>query len=279
MSPLASHGRPPRPERTRVCTSHSGRRGTVGPGGLRVPFVAVEPVLLIRNDRYESFGVAPSALAWAGLDVRTVNAAAGAPLPPPDQVAGVIAFGGTANVDQIHEHPHLAEVRDYARRVVEAGVPYLGICLGSQILARALGVAVTKAPVREVGFEPIRPTGAAGDDPLLAFLSDGDMVLQWHEDTYDLPEGSVLLATGDRVPVQAYRSGETTWGIQFHLEVDAVELGWWLEIADADGRLEAEWGKSADRIRAEAERHMPAQEARGREIFRRFAEVVRAARP
>lgn len=238
----------------------------------------MEPILLIRNDRYESFGVAPSALAWAGLDVRTVNAAAGVELPPPDEVAGVIAFGGTANVDQVHEHPHLAAVRAYTRRVVEAGVPYLGICLGSQILARALGVEVTKAPVKEVGFEPVRPTDEAGSDPLLSLLADGDMVLQWHEDTYDLPEGAVLLATGDRVPVQAYRVGATTWGIQFHLEVDAAELGWWLDIADADGHLEVGWGKSAEEIRAEAARHMPAQEERGREIFRRFAEVVRARR-
>jgi len=238
---------------------------------------AVEPVLLIRNDRYESFGVAPSALAWAGLDVFTSNAKAGVELPDLDQVAGVITFGGTANVDQVHDHPHLGAVRDYTRRAVEAGIPYLGICLGSQILARALGRDVMKAPVKEVGFEPVRPTDEARDDPLLSLLVDGDMVLQWHEDTHELPEGSVLLATGDPVPVQAYRVGTTTWGIQFHLEVDAVELGWWLDIADADGDLKAVWGKSADEIRTEAARHMPAQEERGRGIFQRFAEVVRDA--
>lgn len=234
--------------------------------------------MLIRNDRYESFGVATSALAWAGLDVRTVNAAAGVELPSPEEVAGVVAFGGTANVDQVHEHPHLAAVRDHTRRVLDSGVPYLGICLGSQILARALGMEVTKAPVKEVGFEPIRPTGSAAADPLLSFLEDGEMVLQWHEDTYELPDGAVLLVTGDRVPVQAYRVSETVWGIQFHLEVDALELGWWLEIADRDGRLKAEWGKSAEEIRGEAARHMANQERRGREIFRRFAEVVRDVR-
>lgn len=236
----------------------------------------MEPVLLIRNDRYESFGVAPSALAWAGIDILTANAKAGVELPPPSEVSGVIAFGGTANVDQVADHPHLGAVREYTRRVVEAGVPYLGICLGSQILARALGVEVTKAPVREVGFEPVRPTDAAGDDPLLSLLREGDMVLQWHEDTHALPEGAVLLATSEPVQVQAYRVGSTTWGIQFHLEVDAVELGWWIDIADAQIDLEAEWGKSADQIRDEAERYMAAQEQRGREIFRRFAEVVRA---
>ena len=232
---------------------------------------------MIRNDRYESFGVATSAFAWAGLDIRTVNVKAGVQLPSLDEVAGVITFGGTANVDQVHDHPHLATVREYTRRAVEAGIPYLGICLGSQILARALGREVMRAPVREVGFEPVHPTREAKDDPLLSLLGDGDMVLQWHEDTHELPEGAVPLATGDRVPVQAYRIGARTWGIQFHLEVDAVELDWWLEIADADGDLKAAWGKSAEEIRAEAARHMPAQEERGRGIFQRFAEVVRDA--
>lgn len=240
---------------------------------------AMEPVLLIRNDRYESFGVAPSALAWAGLDVWTTNAKAGVEFPPLDGVAGVVAFGGTANVDQVDQHPHLASVREFTRGAVEAGIPYLGICLGSQILARALGREVVKGPVREVGFEPIRPTHEVKDDPLLSLLVDGDMVLQWHEDTHELPDGAVLLASGDRVPLQAYRVGTTAWGIQFHLEVDAVELGWWLDIADAEGNLRAEWGKSAQEIRTEAARHMPTQEERGREIFLRFAEVVRAAGP
>lgn len=238
----------------------------------------MRPVLLIRNDRYESFGVAPSALAWAGVDVRTVNAKDGVELPPLSEVAGVVAFGGTANVDQVHDHPHLGAVREYTRQAVEVGAPFLGICLGSQILARALGLEVRKARVREVGFEPVRPTPEAKDDPLLSLLTDGDMVLQWHEDTHDPPAGAVLLATGDRVPTQAYRVGAAAWGIQFHLEVDRSELGWWLDIADAGLDLEAEWGKSAERIRDEAARYMPAQEERGREIFRRFAEVVKASR-
>src|SRR5262245_20934341 len=131
----------------------------------------MKPVLLIRNDRYESFGVAPGALAWVGVDVLTANATdASVALPDLGDVAGVVTFGGTVNVDQVGEHPHLARVRDYTCRAVDRGVPYLGICLGSQILARASGVEVTRGPVREVGFEPVRPTAAAADDPLLSLL-------------------------------------------------------------------------------------------------------------
>jgi GMP synthase-like glutamine amidotransferase len=238
----------------------------------------MKPVLLIRNDRYESFGVAPGALAWVGVDVLTANATdAAVELPDLDDVAGVVTFGGTINVDQVHEYPHLARVRDYTCRAVERGVPYLGICLGSQILARARGVEVVRGPVREVGFEAVRPTAAAADDPLLSVLQDEERVLQWHEDTHELPDGAVLLATNDAIPVQAYRVGDRAWGVQFHLEVDALEFGWWLEVADAEVDLEAEWGKTADAMRAEATSHMPRQETRGREIFARFADVARGA--
>lgn len=240
----------------------------------------MKPVLLVRNDRYESFGVAPGALAWAGMDVLTANAAgAHVELPALADVAGVVTFGGTVNVDQVDEHPHLARVREYTREAVERGVPYLGICLGSQILARALGVEVVRGPVREVGFEPVRTTAEAKEDPLLSFLDAEEFVLQWHEDTHDLPDGATLLVRGDRITVQGYRVGVSAWGIQFHLEVDAVELGWWLDVADAKVALKDVWGKSAEEIRSESRRHIARQEERGREIFRRFADIVRDSIP
>lgn len=238
----------------------------------------MRPVLLVRNDTFETFGVAPAALTWAGMDLLSVNMTdPGARLPALKDVAGVVTFGGTVNVDQVHEHPYLATVRDYTLEAVERGVPYLGICLGSQILARALGEQVAPSPVREVGFEPISPTPEAKADPILSFLADGERVLQWHEDTHALPEGAVLLATAERVPLQAYRVGDRAWGVQFHLEVDATEFGWWLEVAETRVDLERVWGKPAELLRREAAEHMAAQEERGREIFRRFAEIASSA--
>jgi GMP synthase (glutamine-hydrolysing) len=232
-------------------------------------------VLLVRNDPFETFGVAPGALAGAGLDLRTVDATVpDAELPDLHDVSGVVMFGGTVNVDQVHAYPSLVRVRSYTAEALERAVPYLGICLGSQILARAAGTEVVPGPVREVGFEPVRPTDAASEDPLLAFLGAEEMVLQWHEDTHVLPEGSTLLVEGDRIPVQAYRLGDLAWGIQFHLEVDAPELDWWLDVADREIDLEAEWGKSAQEIRDETAIHIEAQQRRGREIFRRFAAVI-----
>jgi GMP synthase (glutamine-hydrolysing) len=234
----------------------------------------MKPVLLVRNDSFESFGVAAPTLVWAGLDVVTVNLPAGAELPSLEDVAGVVMFGGTQNVDQIDDFPHLARARGYTRDAIDSGRPYLGICLGCQIMARALGQPVPRSPIKECGFEPLRPTAEGKEDRLLSQYTDGDMVLQWHEDTVELPSEATLLATSDANLVQAFRVGERAWGIQFHQEVDAVEFGWWVEIADGEIDLERTWGKSADRLREEAAQHMAANEERGRELFRRFAEVV-----
>jgi len=237
----------------------------------------VKPLLLVRNDGFETYGVAVPSLRSAGAELLLIDAFEGQPLPELSQVAGVVMLGGTVNADQVDRYPFLLEDRTLTREAVEAGVPYLGVCLGAQILARALDRPVMKAARREVGFQPVHPTEAASDDALLSGFTDGDRVFQWHEDTFDLPEGATLLATDDDVPHQAFRVGDLAWGIQFHFEVDGAELEAWLDEADSLMDLEATWGKSSEDIRLEAKEHMAAHEERGREVFRRFADVVRRA--
>jgi GMP synthase (glutamine-hydrolysing) len=235
----------------------------------------VKPLLLVRNDSFETFGVAVPTLRSAGAELMLVDAFEGEPLPDLSNVSGVAMFGGTVNADQVERYPFLLEDRKLTRQAVDAGVPYLGICLGAQILARAMDRPVVKAQRREVGFHPIHPTKAAAGDPLLSAFADGDRVLQWHEDTFELPAGATLLATGEVVRLQAFRVGEGAWGIQFHFEADGAELEEWLEEADGLMDLEATWGKSSEEIRLEAKEHMAAQEERARDVFRRFVDVVR----
>jgi len=237
----------------------------------------MKPLLLVRNDGFETYGLAVPALRSAGAELMLVDAFEGQPLPSLSEVAGVVMLGGTANADQVERHPFLLDDRRLTRQAVDAGVPYLGICLGAQILARALDRPVVKAGRRELGFEPVHPTEAAADDLLLSAFADGDRVFQWHEDTFDLPDGATLLATGEDVPLQAFRVGERAWGIQFHFEVDGAELEQWLDEADALMDLQSTWGKSSEDIRLEAKEHMSAHEERGREVFRRFVDVVRQA--
>ena len=105
------------------------------------------------------------------------------------------------------------------------------------------------------------------------------MVFEWHMDTFEPPAGAELLATGDRVRHQAFRVGERAWGVQWHLEIDRPELESWLDTFSAEADLLAEWGKSADEVRAEADAFMTGHEARGRELFTRFVGVVRETAP
>jgi len=235
----------------------------------------MKPILLVKNDPVETLGVAPGALKDAGADILLLDAAdPGAPRPRLDEVAGVVMFGGTMNVDEVDAHPFLKEDIDLTREALAREVPFLGICLGAQILARALEIPVVRAPVKEVGFEPVRPTASAPSDPIMSIWSDGDMAFQWHQDTMDLPPGAELLAGGDRVEVQAYRVGRCAWATQFHFEIDAAELELWLDEASEEMDLLEVWGKSSAEMRREATHHMAAHEARGAEMFARFARIA-----
>jgi len=232
----------------------------------------MKPLLLVRADGSETFGIAPDAIADAGADTRVWDAIGGARTPSLDDVAGVVLFGSAFNVEHADEQPFIHAVRALTLDALDRHSPYLGICFGAQVLAWSLGYAIVKAPVREVGYVPIRPTAAGADDPLLGHYAEGDMVFQWHMDTFELPEGATLLATGDDVANQAYRLGDTTWATQFHFEIDRPEMDVWID--ETDG-IETTWGKTAAAIRAEADRHQAAHEAKGAEVFRRFVKVAR----
>jgi GMP synthase-like glutamine amidotransferase len=236
----------------------------------------VKPVLFVRNEAFETFGIARSAFEPTGVPVQLFDAIdADAPRPSLDDVSGVVMFGSAFNVDDTDHHPFLKEIRDLTREAVERGIPYLGICLGAQVLARALDRPVPLAPVREVGFERVHPTPAAADDALVSHYAEGDLVFQWHQDTFELPDGAELLATGDAVALQAYRVGDVTWGIQWHFEIDRAEIDTWLDVFSAEADLLSEWGKTPEAVRAEADALLAGHEAKGAETFRRFAEVVR----
>ena len=237
----------------------------------------MKPLLFVRNEPVETFGIAPKVFADEGIEVRVLDALDPATTwPEIGEVCGIVMFGGSMNVDQVERYPFLARDRELALRAVTESTPYLGICLGAQILARALDRRVFPAAEREIGFEPVRPLPAAKEDPLVSHYADGDLVFHWHEDTLQLPESAVALAEGDRIPVQAFRVGEAAWGLQFHFEIDGPEMELWLE--DFRDGLEEKWGKSPERVRQEAREHLAAHEAKGSKVLRRFAEVVRSGR-
>jgi GMP synthase (glutamine-hydrolysing) len=236
----------------------------------------MKPILFVRCDAVDTLGLAPDAVRAAGAVVRLWESLdPGTDRPDLADVDGVVLFGSTYNVEHADQQPFIKDVRELTLEAMDRGTPFLGVCFGAQVLAWALDAEVGKAPAREVGFERVHLAPAAATDPLLAHFRDGDMVFQWHEDTFEPPAGSTMLATGDRVRNQGFHVGEHAWGMQWHLEVDRPELEHWLRTFSAEGDLKTEWGKSTDDVWAEADAFLAAHEDRGRELFSRFVGVVR----
>jgi GMP synthase (glutamine-hydrolysing) len=233
----------------------------------------MKPVLCIRNDRDDTLGISTSVLGDHGVRILRLDGFdPRAVWPDPEEIGGLIVFGGEMNVDQVDRYPALLTQRRLMRSMVDAGLPVLGICLGAQMLARALDARVYRAKVRELGFKPVHLTEAGRRDRLLGAFNNGDRVFQWHEDTFDLPQGAVLLAAGDDVPVQAFRFGTHAWGVQFHFEVDRDGVEAWLRVAQP--RLEPVWSRSADDVRGELEIFLAAQQQKARQLFSGFARAA-----
>jgi GMP synthase (glutamine-hydrolysing) len=233
----------------------------------------MKPVLCVRNDRDDTLGISVPALAEHGLAVIRLDAFdAGPRWPGLEEISALVVFGGEMNADDIERYPYLLTQRELMRRAVDAGLPVLGICLGAQMLARALDARVYRAPVRELGFKPVRITEAGQTDPLLGAFHSGDQVFQWHEDSFDLPDGAELLAVGDDVQVQAFRMGRNAWGVQFHFEVDAEGVDAWLRVAEPS--LERVWKRSAEEVREELRLYLDAQQQRSRQLFEAFARLI-----
>jgi GMP synthase-like glutamine amidotransferase len=151
--------------------------------------------------------------------------------------SGIVPLGGSMQAWDEERLPYLGRERELLREAVDDAVPVLGICLGGQVLARALGAEVRPAEQPETGWLTVEATPEAAGDRLLAHLREPVGVYQWHLDVFDLPVGAVRLARSDLSENQAFRYGERAWGLQFHPEVDApLFAGWMQNYADAPAR-------------------------------------------
>ena len=232
----------------------------------------MKPLLFAKADPAETFGIGWTAVTDAGAQVRIWDAINDEPAPSLDGVSGVVLFGSSYNIEHANEQPFIDRLRTLTLDALDHGTPFLGICFGAQVLAWSLGAEIRKAPVREIGYVPLRPLPASADDPLLSHYADGDPVFQWHMDTFDLPTEAEQLATGDEVPAQAYRIGDRTWATQFHLEIDRSEIDLWID--DIGPALETDWHTTSARLRNAAAAHQARHEHQGAEVFRRFVKVA-----
>lgn len=195
------------------------------------------PVLVIQHEPGVGLGRFGPWLTEAGIEVAIVQAKAGLPVSLADY-EGLIVLGGTMAAWADEDAPWLPRVRELLRVAVDHSVPTLGLCLGGQLLALALGGRVERGPAGwEVGVTEVVPTAAAGTDPLTAHVPpEGLPAAQWHSDAVlTLPVGATLLLTGAAYENQLFRVGDRAWGTQFHPEVTVEDFCGWGEVAPPDG--------------------------------------------
>lgn len=178
-----------------------------------------------------------------GIAVQTVELDEGDALPDWREVDMVLAMGGPMGVNDERDHPWLAAEKDWIAAAVRSGMPYLGVCLGAQLLAASLGAEVHAGPVPEVGVLPVVMTSDGRADPVFAALGEAIAALQWHGDTFGIPTGAVRLARSAAYPNQAFRFGDVAYAVQFHVEVTDSMLEQWQHVpayqASADAVLGA----------------------------------------
>jgi len=197
-------------------------------------------ILVIENEAGGRPAQLRDAADDAGLDLDVRSVAGGDPIPTDiEDVAGLAVLGATYDVRDAPERPHLYRVMGLIRQAAERDRPALGICLGGQLAAEALGGRVERAGGGpEIGWVPVRATDEGRSDPVASVLAEPTRLFLWHHDVFIPPRGAIRVLTADRHPDQGFRMG-SVWGIQSHPEVDAGLLREWCESPDGSSDLKA----------------------------------------
>ncbi|MEH3054300.1 MAG: type 1 glutamine amidotransferase [Patulibacter minatonensis] len=225
----------------------------------------MKPLLVVQHVPWEGPHTILEAFAGVPVEARA-PLTDGRPLPGPGEISGAVFMGGPMSVHDTVEHPALADEVEWLGRAHAAGVPLLGVCLGSQLIAKALGATIVPGPRPEIGWAAIDVLDPA--DPLAGTLRSGEAVLHWHGERFSLPAGATPLACSDLTPLQAFRHGNA-WGFLFHAEADAALVEAWLAEPSMLAEARAALGPdAAEQLRAGSARIGAAP---GRAMFRAFA--------
>jgi len=226
-------------------------------------------LLVFQHVPHEILGTLDPQLRDAGFRIRYINFGRHPDaVPDMDRYHGLIVLGGPMNCDQVARHRHLLTEVAAIQAAVAAGKPVLGICLGAQLLARALGAPVTPHHSKEIGWYDVTPTTAGERDPLFRHFEASEKIFQWHGDTFAIPHGAVHLAASAACRHQAFRFGHNVYGLQFHLEVDEPMIHRWLKAPGNQRELEELRGRiDPDVIARETPQHIARSHALGQAVF------------
>lgn len=228
-------------------------------------------VYVLQHVEPETPGLIGIALRDRGIATETIRTFANDRVP--DDMDGrdaLVVMGGPMGVYEQEKYPHLRNEIGLIRNALETSKPILGICLGSQLLAAALGSEVSPAR-KEIGWFPVTLTDDAAVDPLWRDAGRSFTPFHWHGDAFDLPPGATLLAASALTPCQAFRHGESAYGLVFHMEMDDGMVRGMVVAFSAE--LE-EAGGDAGAILGQAARAVPEMNRIGRQVFARWADRI-----
>jgi GMP synthase (glutamine-hydrolysing) len=231
-------------------------------------------VLVLQHIACEPPGVFEDVLLERGHELMRVELDEGEPLPEGSWSA-IVAMGGPMSVNDEDDNPWLIGEKAAIASHVRAGRPFWGSCLGAQLLAAALGARVYAGPAPEVGVLGVELTDAGRADPVLGALPASIDTLQWHGDTFDLPDGGVLLASSPAYPNQAFRVGRSAYAVQFHIEVTEAMGEEWADVpayAEYADRVLGPGG--SDRLLAEFRVGTPLMQQHARTVFERWCDIA-----
>ena len=233
-------------------------------------------VLVLRHVLHEHLGTLAEALIANNITYEHVNFYENEnPDVSLNDISGLIILGGPMNVYETDQYLFLEMEDRLIKQAIERDVPILGICLGAQLIAKALGAKVIKNKEKEIGWYPLKITEEGSKDRLFMHFNNEEIVFQWHGDTFEIPEGVVRLAESSMCTNQAFRYRDNVYGLQFHIEVTPEMILEWLNVPENQKEiLSLKERINPELIKTEIPRFIGRLNSVAENVFREFCGIV-----
>ncbi|MBM4259828.1 MAG: amidotransferase [Deltaproteobacteria bacterium] len=238
----------------------------------------MKKLLVCQHVPHEILGTLNPLLKQAGFRIRYVNFGRHPDAQPTlDGYDGLVVLGGPMSAYDDERLPHLKIEMKLIEAALQRNLPILGICLGAQLIARTLGARVFANHTKEIGWYNVHPTAHAGEDPLIGEFEAVEKIFQWHGDTFEIPAGSVHLASSMACANQAFRYAEKVYAFQFHLEVDEPMILRWLKVPENRREIQSLHGDiDPDQIHRETAHYIERLHELSEHVFGEFINLFGA---